>query len=738
MEGGFIGRKEDRKTIKKYITGNLYRIVTISGAGGVGKTALAHCVCDALLSLPPSRFPFDALVWISAKEEELSISGIDKLTPKLRTYEDMADEVLELFGLDTDKPITEKMRTFADVLEICSKGILFVIDNLETIEDEQLISFIKEMPPPHRVLITSRLGLGEIEKRYPLRSLHEGEAIALFRCVSRERQLHDLASNTDDVIRPLVKAMACYPLVIKWVLGQVSLGRALESTISLVTSAEGDVPKFCFNKIFESYLEPNDRLVLYALCTEERPMTKVVLCHISALAPATLDEVLQRLTVASLVINTNVPTERGELETRYELLSLTRQYLNAKLEQDNETHRALKSRAAIIQDMLKSARRARYSFRYSLKDFGAVTEQEQIASTWALTGHQRYVAGSYDESVRMFKNAVEFAPKFAPIYRLWASIESTERHFETASDLMKKATALAARDPGMWLARGQIEMKANNFPESVSHLEQALTLAPEDEIILGSLADAERRAGRFEEAEGHFMAALRVMKAKNTEARQLAITRTSRADSLRRWAEEIKDKDKNAASQKLELALRVINDAASLPNDAAALSTKRQIELSLGHVKFSTQGFLAAKPHYEAAICKYPASERDKRLNETAAFILADHCLRSGGREEAKRFIEICEQNGPDGSRFQSKLSDLILELNSGRMYGPIEFIAYNRGYGYVRVQGLSSNIKLEREALCNVCSLPDFNSLRGRTVSFVLFQSAHGEKLAKRVLVLK
>ena len=40
-EGGFVGREDDIKKLMSLVEGDLHRVITISGAGGVGKTALA-------------------------------------------------------------------------------------------------------------------------------------------------------------------------------------------------------------------------------------------------------------------------------------------------------------------------------------------------------------------------------------------------------------------------------------------------------------------------------------------------------------------------------------------------------------------------------------------------------------------------------------------------------------------------------------------------------------------------
>ena len=94
----------------------------------------------------------------------------------------------------------------------------------------------------HRALLTSRIGLGEIERRYPLVALNQREAVVLFKNLARDKGLQDLGRMPDTVINSYVEKLHRYPLAIKWTVGQVSLGKDLNSVIAGTELAGGHCP----------------------------------------------------------------------------------------------------------------------------------------------------------------------------------------------------------------------------------------------------------------------------------------------------------------------------------------------------------------------------------------------------------------------------------------------------------------------------------------------------------------
>lgn len=227
LDGGFVGRAKEIQSIRKLIKSDQDRIITITGAGGVGKTAVALRVAYSFL--PDTQNPFEAIIWFSAKTSKLTDEGIVPLAPDIRSDMQLIEDILCIVDLETLQSFkkanvpSESYKTHLYNI-FSSQKCLLIIDNLETIiRDDALISFIKDIPRPSQVLITSRKGLGEIERRYPLTDMLEKDAIQLFRIIAKERNRVDLLRLKDETISDLVKRVRCYPLLIKWSIGHYSI-----------------------------------------------------------------------------------------------------------------------------------------------------------------------------------------------------------------------------------------------------------------------------------------------------------------------------------------------------------------------------------------------------------------------------------------------------------------------------------------------------------------------------------
>ncbi len=135
-------------------------VVTIDGIGGIGKSALAletaHCFRRSTTLNSPQPSAFEAIVWVSAKQTYLTASGIRERRQVFRTLEDVfaaIARVLDYPAITTPRP--EEQRAIVEQV-LREQRTLLILDNLETVDDENLLDFLHELPEPTKALVTTR------------------------------------------------------------------------------------------------------------------------------------------------------------------------------------------------------------------------------------------------------------------------------------------------------------------------------------------------------------------------------------------------------------------------------------------------------------------------------------------------------------------------------------------------------------------------------------------------------
>lgn len=713
FDGGFVGRRDDVAKVRELLLGQIHRVVTISGAGGVGKTALAFEICESIVNSDKPNF--DVLVWMSAKEEELTAGGIEPLEPTFRNYENVIDTILTACGWKDylNKSPVEKEEGVKVIVQGYEKGILLVVDNLETVRDDRIIEFLKDFPPPSKVLITSRIGLGEVERRYPLKELTKSDAIVLFRTVSREKGLDYLVKLPDEIIDKYTAKLSRYPLAMKWVIGQVALGLSINQAVDKVKDAGADIAKFCFDQIYNDYLDDDCRMVLSCLCVSDVPLRSGVLAHISKLPLEQMNEALRKLTVASLIISEHQKTGDGSIETSYRLLPLTRGYLQNKLESNPEKYQGIVARLEEVERLSREVHTVGIQYKYSLQDLGARTHEERLAAMYCTTAYQKSLAQNYDGARESFKRATEIAPDFPGVYRNWAVVEQEWGHFQTADDLMKKAIGLSPKDPRLWFTWGTIALRRTDFDKAAKYFQEALKLAPEDGPIYGALGDVERRRGNYEKADEYLKKALSCPYTIYSKRHDI-MTYSVMADNLRRWAEVYKNNRQYKEERiKLEKALEYAEKATKLsPEDILSKLTLSEVLLNLGLNIYHNDGFISARPFLERAIIAEPQSFRQRKQNIIIVYYLTKGFFDLGKFEAV---LELCRRS-KEWKIGQNKFSFSIEKMEkilADRHYGVVIRINEVRGFGIIEMESKPGQTvmfhysdvvpKIEINEICNL-----------------------------------
>lgn len=635
-EGGFVGREEDIKKLTNFVEGDLHRVVTIAGAGGVGKTALALRVIQQLGKSATKKF--DGIIWLSAKESKLTYVGIEEFEPAVKDFEQLLSTIHEVLGWGTpDRNIERLQEDVHTLMDLYDRPVLVVLDNLETITDQRIIDWVLDAHPNVRVLITSRRGLGQVERRCDLLQLKKREAIRLFRLIARDKNLDSLASLDDNLIAAYVNKVSCYPLAIKWVVGQVALGRDINEVIDEIHETTSDISHFCFHQIYHA-LSPSAKKILCALsCFDESP-SPGVLNFVVDVAKEDFEDSIQALINVSLIIPEQFSNEHNEASRRFGILPLTRGYVRQQLDSDPVLKRSIEDRLRAVRTTMEEAERAKSLYRYSLANLGATSEEEKIAAMLAQTAYANYHAGRYAEAFEAYKRASEIAPRFASVYRNWAVMEFEEGHFIEADHLMKKASQLSPDDPQIWLTWGKLKKRENRIKEAFEHYRKAFELAPDDPDILLNMGQAKSRLGEFEEAERLFE--LATQRDTQDSVRSEIIRLSSRAGNLVRWSEQLcADRQYREAEEKLHVALGYSERVNTLDEfDPKSGDLHRDILIELGHVT-KKRDPLAAIDYFLRAIVDRPSRYREARDTVHASIQAANLCIDLG---EIVRAKEIC------------------------------------------------------------------------------------------------
>ncbi|MGW4395300.1 NB-ARC domain-containing protein [Amycolatopsis nivea] len=524
-ETGLIGRESDRETIIKHLLRRREPIITVVGEGGIGKTALALDAAYKILDNPDS--PYECILWVSLKTERLTARGVVSVADAVRDLTGAAKSL----GKALDDDFAGGVTDLADALE--GVQTLMIIDNLETVAGDEVTALYDSLPTCVTFLFTSRVGVGQLERRFTLEPLKSRDASILFRHFAKFRGVKSLASLSAKTVSEVVKKLRNSPLAIRWYTLSVEAGQEPRGALG----DQSTLLDFCVRSVYEKMGSTSKLLLtmLFALDHEASFDELAVITEIS------IDQL--RSSVHELIGGSMVVLEVGSdisMVSRVGLTESARNFLrtvtppkpeivNSALEKQREVRRS------------EELRRADENSRRLAP--GVVRTRNNDDTPTAYLLRQALVASrndSFAKALEHVSRARELNPEYWEVDRVEAFLLSARNYVDPSTAIYKNALAKARADTDhegiavvSYYLAGHLSRAANAPDEALpfAKLAHEHFNISETAQLLGKILTW---LGEFKDAQIYLEQALESAKGKTR-----LITLTSLVESWRRWAEKL-------------------------------------------------------------------------------------------------------------------------------------------------------------------------------------------------------
>lgn len=336
----FIGRSDDLQEIIKVLeSGNKAKIFSITGIGGLGKTAFCH----QLVSQAYRNKIFTKIAWVRAKIYQYESNGLGEVESN-RAFRLSCVDALQEIGKEVKLPNhillqPDLLKTeITKVLNSCPW--LIVIDGLEDAESPKILAAeLQSILGQSSLIITSRRKIDADVQELALSKLNKQVSKEFIQVISEEKYLlpsqNPILKATPGEIDALVKITDGMPLAMKLVVsqaGKLDIDRIVQRLQNL--SEEQQLYNYLFEDNWQELQQQNaintQKILLY-LATRSRPVPIHILYDLGGLSSQDIDESISKLYQLSLIEITPVSSHK-----QVSLHSFTARYFGETLREQYE------------------------------------------------------------------------------------------------------------------------------------------------------------------------------------------------------------------------------------------------------------------------------------------------------------------------------------------------------------------------------------------------------------------
>jgi len=299
----FFGREQDLKKIADALAEDARGWgALIDGPGGIGKTSLAIRAAELV---PHGRFR--RIVFLSSKERELTSDGHRSLGSfVLPGYLEMLNAIARELEQSELSKSPEAERTDLILRALRDADVLLVLDNLETLPEgdrDQLFGFLNRLPSGCSAIVTSRRRADASAVVVRLDKLDWPAARDLINELAKNNDRLRQASEAEQ--RSLYDETGGNPLLIRWIAGQLGLGRCrnIAAALDFLRSAPaGNNPlEFIFGDLLDTFTTSETK-ILAALTHFTTAMEVKFIAELGGINEAAAQGALSDLSSRALVV----------------------------------------------------------------------------------------------------------------------------------------------------------------------------------------------------------------------------------------------------------------------------------------------------------------------------------------------------------------------------------------------------------------------------------------------------